>query len=390
MTRSRASRTKRQSHRAEAARGRSLFPSAGPATLATLFHGLDGGPPAPADPEVWSRELQVILRQRLAGLALTTIRASGVMPHPETGAALEEAQQLQAVLALNVEATATEAAAALQRATIPVVITKGPGIANVYPQRSLRSFGDIDILVPPRLFGRAHGILIELGYGEYFGREPRDYFNRWCREGVNLIREDGASIDLHHHVPPWVWGRRMRFVDLLAGSKPLNLSMGILPVASPAHNLVIAALHVISDKGQPGQRLLMWRDLVELSRASDPGTVVRIARDAQLDWLLSLVLRALPSFAQPRELIEAIGAARLRAGDAFRLHRLLPPALGSRHQVAQAFRLPTPNAAAFLIGYLLPSHAFLHERFGNESSYSRWWREAFGRLRAAQSVDYGR
>jgi len=381
------SRTKGQPDRAIAAEGISLFPSAGPATLAALFHGVDKGPMAPTDPDTWSRELQVILQQRLTGLAVATIRASGVQPHPETRSALEEAQRLQAVLALNIEATAMEAAQGLHRATIPFVVTKGPGIASVYPQRSLRSFADIDVLVPPRLFEKAHSLLINLGYKEYFGRGPRDYFNRWCREGVNLLREDGASIDLHHHVPPWVWGGRMSFVDFLAGSEPINLSGGTLPVASPAHNLLITTLHVISHRGHPGHKLLMWRDLVELSRVSDPRTVVRIAQDAQLDWLLAFVLRALPPFARPRELLEAVGATRPRTGDAFRLHRLLPPALGSRHQVAQIFRLPVPNAVAFLSGYLLPSQAFLHERFGNKYAYSRWWRDAFGHFREAQSVD---
>jgi len=381
------SRTNRPPHLAKTAAGRSLFPSAGPATLAALFHGMDGAPAAPRDPDVWSRELQVILEQRLAGLAVATIRASGVEPHPETRSALEEAETLQAVLALNMEATATEAARGLHRATIPFVVTKGPGIASVYPQRSLRSFGDIDVLVPPRSFGKAHALLINLGYREYFGRVPRDYFNRWCREGVNLIREDGASIDLHHHVPPWIWGGRMSFVDFLAGSEPINLSGGTLPVASPAHNLVITTLHVMSHRGQPGHKLLMWRDLIELSRVSHPRSVVRIVQDAQLDWLLAFVLRALPPFARPRELLEGLGAARPRTGDAFRLHRLLPPAIGSRHQVAEIFRLPVPNAAAFLIGYLLPSQAFLRERFGKEYSYSRWWRDAFGRFREAQSID---
>jgi len=179
----------------------------------------------------------------------------------------------------------------------------------------------------------------------------------------------------------------MSFVDLLAGSESINLSGGTLPVASPAHNLLVTSLHVLSHRGEPGHKLLMWRDLVELSRVSDPGVVVRIAQDAQLDWLLALVLRALPSFARPWELLEGVGAARPRTGDAFRLHRLLPPALGSRHQVAQIFRLPVPNAAAFLIGYLLPSQAFLRERFGNKYSYVRWWRDAFGRFHEAKSVD---
>jgi hypothetical protein len=64
---------------------------------------------------------------------------------------------------------------------------------------------------------------------------------------------------------------------------------------------------------------------------------------------------------RPRPLMDRLGTPQPPPGDAFRLRRLLPPALGSRHQIAQVFRLPAPNAMAFLAGYVVPSREFLRE-----------------------------
>ncbi|HEX5914128.1 MAG TPA: hypothetical protein VFY54_13450, partial [Rubrobacter sp.] len=84
------------------------------------------------------------------------------------------------------------------------------------------------------------------------------------------------------------------------------------------------------------------------------------------------------------ELVRHLGAARPGRADGFRLRHLLPPAVGSRHVIGQAFRLPFPNAVSFMAGYLVPSRAFLTGRYGSPNAYGQWWGDAFGRLREAQ------
>lgn len=360
-----------------------LFPPIREAATAALFSGIQGAPQAPIEPDAWRLDLPVIVDHRLAGLALAATETAGVDLDAETLSSLRQAHARQSARSLLVEARAVEVAKALEERGIPQVVTKGPGIARAYPDTSMRPFGDIDLLVPPQRFGAGLTALSELGFREA-GPEPRRYFNRVCREAINLKREDGASIDLHHHIPPWVWGARMGFADVLARSEELAVPTGTLRIAGPVHNLMIAGLHVISDRGRPGHSLIVWRDIVALSHACEPESVVREARSCRLDALLAFVLRELPSFAQPRGLLDRLGPARPSSADAFRLRMLLPPGIGSRHQISQAIRLPVVNGLAFMAGYLLPSQAFLRSRFGSRWSYVKWWDEAFLRLQDAR------
>jgi hypothetical protein len=361
-----------------------LFPQLGEATSAALFHGVKGAPLDPVRPDMWSKELPGIVNHRLAGLALAATRATGIDLDAETLSSLQRAHARQCARVLVVEARAIEVADALKERGIAQVVTKGPGIARAYPDPSMRPFGDIDVLVPHMRFNSALTTLSGLGFREA-GPQPRRYFNRYCREAVNLKRDDGASLDLHHHIPPWMWGRRIDFADVLARSERLAVSGGSLQIACSVHNLMIAGLHVISDKGRPGRTLIVWRDIVSLSRSCEPESVVREARKCRLDWLLAFVLRELPPFARPDDLLDRLGPARPSRADAARLHVLLPPGIGARHQISQAFRLPFMNGLGFMAGYLLPSRTFLRSRFGHSWSYLSWWDEAFLRLREAGS-----
>lgn len=374
--------------RGPGARARSLFPKVGPVTAASLFHGIDGAPVAPGDPRAWDDELEVLLRHRLSGLALAHAERHGVRLSPDTRSSLHEAHLRNVARALTVESTAVKVLDVLEPRSIPYVVTKGPGVALTYPEPSLRPYGDIDVLVPPDRFQDAMRALASIGFEEYFGTgEPRAYFDGFCREGVNLIRPDGGSIDLHHRIPPWVWGERLAFPRLFARSRRIDVAGGRIRTLDPTHNVLVAALHVISDRrDQPGSKLITWRDVVSLARACDPERVVAEARRVELDWYLAFILRQVPRSVRPEHLVDRLGRPHPSSGDAFRLRRLLPPALGSRHQIAQVFRLPAPNAMAFLGGYIVPSRDFLRKRYGRDGGYVRWWREATGRLRDARDL----
>jgi hypothetical protein len=363
-----------------------LPPRLGRATFSALFHGIDGAPRS-ASADDWARDAHEIVHHRLAGLALAAAEADGVELDPATREHLVHQRETDMVRSLAAEAMAPAALRALGEAGIPGVVTKGPGIARMYALPSLRPFRDIDILVDPSRFEAARRILGELGFRQLPDREgPRSYFPIRCREAMNLFRDDGTAIDLHHHVPPWVWGRRLPFARIHRRAERLDVAGGTVAVADRVHNLIVAALHLISDGGRPGQTPLIWRDLVEMAAACDPAAAEREARAVGLDWCLAFVLRNLPEFARPHQLLEHLGHVRPSRLDAFRLRHLLPPALGSRHLVGQAFCLPTANAAAFMAGYLVPSRAFLQRRYGSAWAYGRWWRDAFGRFREAHPI----
>jgi hypothetical protein len=364
-----------------------LLPAMGPATLSSLFHGVDGAPAGPQDPRAWTSDLPVIARHRLAGLALAAAERANVRLDPETESQLQETRGRDAARALSVESAGLEVIRTLDQAGIRSVVTKGPGIAHAFPQFSLRPYRDIDILVPPPQFEPAMRLLAGIGFVEPDDkRPPRAYVNGLCREGVNLVRgSQVGSVDLHQRIPPWVWGRRITFTHVIEKSRIIALAGGHVRVADPLHNLLIAALHMISDKGRPGRELMIWRDVAVLCRACDPAEAAREARRARIDWCLRLVLEELPPYAQPRELLSRVKDARPGAADSFRLRHLLPPAMASRHQIHMVFRLPVLNGVALMAGYLVPSQQFIRSRYGGSLSYWRWWRDALGRLNEARS-----
>jgi glycosyltransferase involved in cell wall biosynthesis len=366
-----------------------LFPAIGPVTAGALFHGVEGAAPPPDDPEAWRRELPLLIRHRLAGLALAASAAVGVELAYDVRERLHASNLNTTARSIAVESTAIEVLEAFEGMQIPHVITKGPGIARAYGDPSTRPYGDLDILVAPERFEDALASVAGIGFGIYFeGGEPRSYFDRYCREGVNLVRGDGGSVDLHHRIPPWVWGQRLVFDRLLERSTEIAIAGGKALALAPEHNLIVASLHVISDRGlRPGYKLITWRDLVALAAVAAPENVAAEAKRARLDWFVGATLRELPRSVQPQELLRALPRAQPPPGDLFRLRRLLPPAVGSKHQIAQAFRLPIPNACAFLAGYVFPSRAFLTNRYGDSGGYVRWWREASGRLRDAREAD---
>jgi hypothetical protein len=368
-----------------------LLPTMGPVTVGVLFHGIHGAPAPPRDPYAWSEELPLLLRHRLAGLAIAAATSEGIPISDAVRDRLHDSQQATTARTLAVESAAIQVLQALEGRQIPYVVPKGPGIARAYPDASLRPFGDLDILVRPERFNAALELIVGLGFSAYFeGGEPRAYFDRYCREGVNLVRDDGGSVDLHHRIPPWVWGERLPFQRLLHRSREVDIAGGTVNVLAPEHNFLVACLHVVSDRGvRPGYKLMTWRDVATLGATCDPVAVAVEARDARLDWYLATILRELPPSIRPAALLRLLGNASPSRGDAFRLHRLLPPAMGSKHQIAQAFRLPAPNACAFLAGYVVPSRRFLTKRYEGRGGYIRWWREATGRLRDARDTDEG-
>jgi hypothetical protein len=177
----------------------------------------------------------------------------------------------------------------------------------------------------------------------------------------------------------------MRFESLLERSRVLPLGDGTVRIAHPLHNFLIACLHMISDKGRPGREPMIWRDVAVLGRACPPEEVTREARRVGIDWCARLILEELPPYARPAELLRHLGGARPGPLDAFRLRHLLPPSIGSKHQVAMVFRLPVLNGLAFMGGYLVPSPRFIRARYGRALAYGSWWRDAFGRLKDASS-----
>ncbi len=160
-----------------------------------------------------------------------------------------------------------------------------------------------------------------------------------------------------------------------------------LPLLGPAYNLLITALHVISDHNRPGQTLMSWRDLVTLANVAETETVIALAKEHHLVGWLRWIIGELPDDVRPMELLDRLCQEPGHLSRRVRLRLLLPPAIGSRHMVGHAFRLPAPNAFLFLAGMSLPSRQFLKLHFpGQTARYIRWWQHSLANLKSSEAA----
>jgi len=255
------------------------IPCMGALTRATLLYDYDQ---APLDHTAinWDLEIDVLASQRLAGVAQRVLRDRGIDPPPHIEDQLRNANFYWSQVTLAVTAMALHDLRSLTDHRIPFVVTKGPGIASIAKRFIERPYADIDIMVDDNDFSRARATLATIGYVEEDkDMVPRPSLDVTCREAVNLHSPSGGSIDIHHRIPPWYWATKIGFGDLMSGSLHVTVAGGAtLPCVSFADNLLISALHIISDKNKPGATLMAWRDFLMLAHATDPGeALVRAA-----------------------------------------------------------------------------------------------------------------
>ncbi len=203
----------------EALGGLKLFPELTPPVEAVLF--VDFAPPPPdALSSPWSpADVATIAQQRLAALALRLIAEHRNRVQAESVAYLRAASFEGASRTLQVVGASADALAGLREHQIPFTITGSPGIALEAHNPAERPFADLDILVAPADFKSASNVLTCAGYEEdVSSRPPWPWFNRLCREAVNLRSRLGGSVDLHHHLPPWLWTRHVDVRTVIAAS----------------------------------------------------------------------------------------------------------------------------------------------------------------------------
>lgn len=136
----------------------------------------------PADTD-WSAVLQEARNQAVAGIA-----AQGA---PE-GIRLQWRNESAAVIATYVRVlhTQKELVDLFAQNKIPIAILKGTAAAVYYPNPSIRSFGDIDCIVPQDRFDISRHILRNNAYSEEENRKGSRHIS---------YHKNGVTIELHHH-----------------------------------------------------------------------------------------------------------------------------------------------------------------------------------------------
>ncbi|HEY0303237.1 MAG TPA: nucleotidyltransferase family protein, partial [Rhizomicrobium sp.] len=157
---------------------------------------------AAAQPVDWQNFLQVVARQRIAGLVHEGLRSADVAP-PETAkdSLATDAGKISRD-ALKLASEALRLQAAFDAASIPVVFVKGTTLALLaYGNIGIKHAWDIDLLVTPQDLRRGCDVLAAAGYKRMLppASMPDERFFAWAafaRECV-FLNAGGTYLELH-------------------------------------------------------------------------------------------------------------------------------------------------------------------------------------------------
>jgi hypothetical protein len=320
-------------------------------------------------------DIVTLTAHRLAGVALRLVSTEDLVATPKQLSALRRASFADCARSVSVVQRSQDGLDALRGAEVPFAVSKGPGIALQSPHPAERPFTDLDLLVHPRSFFRARAVLASLGYRlEVMNLPPWLWFESACQEAINLKSPGGGSLDLHHHLPPWLWARGIDLPHLIAQAEPTLVWGHDLPLVPLPYNLLIVALHIVSDRHRPGATLMAWRDLLVMASATDDAEVLALADHCNLTAWLRWILHELPPDVRPPSLWSVLAHEPKALPHRRRLALITPPAFGASHVIGQALRLPVANSLKYFAGLALPSSQFLRARYPHlRHPRAHWW-----------------
>jgi Uncharacterised nucleotidyltransferase len=260
--------------------------SAGDVLIRAAVHGLPHVGPVEAplvadDPHAL---VAAARHQRLEGFLAAAV-ADGVVEVPDHDSVTDAHRQALAHC-LRVEAHLLRVAEGFQAAGISFRVLKGPALAHLdYPDPSLRTFGDLDVLVPP---GQLSDAVTVLRYGGHRVIHPPVSMG-WARrfaKSITLQGLDGIEVDLHRSLADGRFGLTVDHDDLFAGTTPFTLAGQPLLALDPPRRLVHACYHAVLG-GARGPRAR--RDVAQLLcvTGADLDEAIAVARRWQAEAVLA-------------------------------------------------------------------------------------------------------
>jgi hypothetical protein len=318
---------------------------------------------APEDP---SRFVDAAVAHRLVGAATAALDAEKLVVPAVQAQAMRDAQAVgalrSALMRHELALVAEPLAAAVE--TSPIVL-KGPAIADrFYPDPRLRSFADLDLLVPRARLGDAVAALEKLGYEERI--ELREGFGATHGHDIHMAREIGrqrADVELHWRVGDDALGEALSHEALADASVAAEGAVCRYP--APGDQLLVCSMHLLSDRLK---RLVWVEDVRRVSIALDEGAwrnTFERARSLGLLWVLNRALDyAVHHLAYRRERPLPAGEpppwGPLRAVEELDLRASL--------HLGRLAALPWRRRPRYLRDVLIPSRAGLRGTVGNDGA----------------------
>lgn len=141
---------------------------------------------------------------------------------------------------------------ALNKNKIKVVLMKGCVLNRYYPEKEVRTFGDIDFLVSPDDINELHNIMLSLGY-EHYGVEK----NVWG------YKKDDQKYEVHTALMPneEVLSNELKVFVNKAYSSCLPTDRKYVFVLEPSYHFIFSLIHIAKHMRATGAGVRMYLDL---------------------------------------------------------------------------------------------------------------------------------
>jgi glycosyltransferase involved in cell wall biosynthesis len=353
------------------------------AVAVTRLEGSTLAPPGePLDDTQFAQLVRRCRADRLTGLLCDAV-SSGVWPTTDEQRVRAEDEHATVVASnLGLEALLMDVSRELVAVGIEHRVLKGPAFARTaYPDPSLRTFADVDVLVLPDELDETIALLAGRGFERLY-RDIRPGFAQRFGKGACLRGPDGREIDLHRMLATGVFGLRVPADDLFAS--PTRFTIGGVPMLGlgTQQAFVHACYHAIL--GDPSPRLQVLRDIAQLARV--PGADVEDLEAMARRWSGEIVVARAVTVAWEQlglPLDDELPTWARSVEPSRRDQRALLAYTEQRNATTQAIVSVREVAglrdkAAYLMGLVVPSPEFVHE--GTWHSYLRWWRRGATRV----------
>jgi hypothetical protein len=235
--------------------------------------------------------LGVVRWQRLPGFLMAAVDAEALPVTAEQRAAVEELHLEACASVLKLESYLLEIAEVLDTAGIDFLVLKGTAAAHlVYPEPSLRMFGDNDLLFRSEQFDEALEALYRHGYVRP-AAPPRPGFDRRFGKGATLRRLGIDELDTHRNLVFGTFGFRIDLDELFGSAVTFRLGGRDLRALGPETRFLHACYH--SALGDPEPRFSSVRDVAQMLATGehDPQRVLALARQWEARAVLARAFR---------------------------------------------------------------------------------------------------
>ena len=349
-------------------------------TVGVAAFGLDTTrclPTTPLDADAWAHTLALIAEQRLVGLLAQAVATGGFAVDAEQAAVVHAFHEHDVLRALRLESLVISVVDLLSEAEIPSRVLKGSAIAHTaYADPSLRSFCDVDVLVPGDSFDAAVVAISATGARRRYA-QPRPGFDRRFSKGASFLTSTGLAIDLHRTFVLGPFGLTIDLPAVFEQRRQFALAGRLLDTLPAEETFVHVCLHTALGDWPP--RLVPMRDVaqmlttpsLDLDRVRELATTWRV--NAPLAWSIDYVWRtfALP----PHPLVAWAQSYQPTAAERRRLALYMSPHRSyPRMALASTRVVPGITAKlAYLRALAMPERDYVLAR---ERNYVARWRHA--------------